>query len=431
MVRAFITVGMGFGDEGKGCTVEYLCHHFDAGLVIRYSGGAQCAHNVVDPNGKKHPFAMFGSGTFQGVPTWLGPQVIVDPIVLRKEADGLTDAGFSGQPLALISMHPNCLVSTPLHAYVNRCLSSINGHGTCGIGIGETRSYWLKYGSDAIMAKDLGVNSWNEWHAFFQKIELMRQRYLLTLVGCVSGSSESGMTREGINEAYEKTAAIHGIFGAYCPRMIRNFPINFKAYDGKDMKSVVFEGAQGILLDENCGFHPHTTWSDVTPRFASEMCANSKELLNFEIDGITTIGVTRCYTTRHGAGPLPTEKYPLDIKDDGNPKHEWQGDLRVGCLDLQLLAYSVGIARGIRKLDYLALNCMDQIGSTIPVCFGRTPLNSDSPVHAFRKMWKPHRSELDVRELTGESLFSTIGTIAPVGIMGYGPKAEDRECRIT
>src|SRR5215472_8223796 len=79
MKRAIITVGLGFGDEGKGATVDYLTRHFGADLVVRYCGGSQAGHNVQLPDGRRHTFSQFGAGTLAGASgrprTYLGPGV--------------------------------------------------------------------------------------------------------------------------------------------------------------------------------------------------------------------------------------------------------------------------------------------------------------------------------------------------------------------
>src|SRR6516165_8493491 len=93
MKRAVIVQGLCFGDEGKGATVDFLARRLGADLVVRYCGGSQAAHNVVLPDGRRHVFAQFGSGTLAGVPTYLGPEVIINPTALVREADHLRALG--------------------------------------------------------------------------------------------------------------------------------------------------------------------------------------------------------------------------------------------------------------------------------------------------------------------------------------------------
>ena len=83
---AIIVVGLGFGDEAKGATVDFLCAQDDVAGVVRFNGGAQAAHNVV-ADGRHHTFRQFGSGTLSGVPTFLSRYCLVEPIGLAGEAE--------------------------------------------------------------------------------------------------------------------------------------------------------------------------------------------------------------------------------------------------------------------------------------------------------------------------------------------------------
>src|SRR5205823_4164615 len=100
-----------------------------------------------------------------------------------------------------------------------------------------------------------------------------------------------------------------------------------------DCTTAIFEGAQGVLLDEWYGFHPHTTWSTVTPHHAVELAVQSG------VEELCVLGLVRPYTTRHGAGPLPShdERLTARLKDVGNPWNRWQGNIRAGWLDTVLL----------------------------------------------------------------------------------------------
>lgn len=338
-MRAFITVGMGYGDEGKGATVDYLCRKFNAGLVVRYSGGCQCGHNVVAPNGSLHPFAQFGAGTFSGAKTYLGPQVIIDPIAMMREARALSRYAGAGNPYRKLLVNEKCLVITEFHRLFNRH-SQINLlHGTCGMGVGVARSYWLDYGSDAIVVKDLHSRG-----DLIDKLELMRQRMLDRVQDSIDGG--------GFIEAARKVSITDEAAGLY--------------EAGKDLRMsvqlaftpnmvIVFEGAQGVLLDEHWGVHPHTTWSDVTPRLARELC---KE---WNIKDVTTIGVMRTYLTRHGNGPLPGEKsFEPHLPDPGNPENEFQGKMRYALWHFRQFQIVCDAIRESGPLDGFAVNHLDQ-----------------------------------------------------------------------
>src|SRR5213593_4162792 len=121
MRRAIVTVGLGFGDEGKGATVDFLCRRHGADLVVRYCGGSQAGHNVQLPDGRRHTFSQLGAGTLaEGPPrTYLGPNVVIDPPALVREAEHLRELGV-GDPLGLLTVHPRCLVATAWHRALNR-----------------------------------------------------------------------------------------------------------------------------------------------------------------------------------------------------------------------------------------------------------------------------------------------------------------------
>ncbi len=182
MKRAIITVGLGFGDEGKGATVDFLTRHYEADLVVRYCGGSQAGHNVELPDGRRHTFSQFGAGTLAGGPrrarTFLGPNVVIDPSALRREAHHLAELGVE-RPLDLVTVHPRCLLTTFWHRTLNQLREEARGaarHGSCGQGIGEARRYWLEHGQDALFAADL-----RHPHILRHKLELQRQRTLLQL----------------------------------------------------------------------------------------------------------------------------------------------------------------------------------------------------------------------------------------------------------
>src|SRR5438309_3024973 len=97
MKRAILTVGLGFGDEGKGATVDHLTRQYGADLVVRYCGGSQAGHNVQLPDGRRHTFAQFGAGTLAAPTprTYLGPNVVIDPPALLREAAHLSELGIA------------------------------------------------------------------------------------------------------------------------------------------------------------------------------------------------------------------------------------------------------------------------------------------------------------------------------------------------
>jgi adenylosuccinate synthase len=189
--------------------------------------------------------------------------------------------------------------------------------------------------------------------------------------------------------------------------------------------TAIFEGAQGVLLDEYRGFHPHTTWSTVTPHHAWEL------VRQMEVEAVAVLGITRAYTTRHGEGPLPTWSPELTarLQDPGNPWNIWQGSLRCGWLDLPLLRYATAVAG---PLDGLVVNHLDQVaGSECWVCDGYKD-GGLSPTAAPSLSWQSRLTE-QLRQAqpllssaTDADIIREIGAIGPVVGTGYGPTHQER-----
>ncbi|MBL1076660.1 adenylosuccinate synthetase [Nocardia sp. 2] len=325
-----IVVDLGFGDAGKGATVDWLCSP-EAGLevaaVVRFNGGAQAAHTVVAGE-RQHTFRQFGSGTFSRVPTLLSQHMLVEPIALAAEARALTALGVT-DPLSLLHLDERALLTTPIHGAANRCREDARGssrHGSCGIGIGETARYALDH--DAPRVGDC------------LRPDVLRRK-LLALEEQYRPLLGQGVHRY---DPIDELMQVYTEFARAVPILpgdqLRGF-----AEAGR----LVFEGAQGVLLDEWRGLHPYTTWSTVEPRNARAMLARIGAPSR-------VLGVTRAYLTRHGAGPFPTEDANLAIPEPHNRIGVYQGAFRQGHLDPILLRYAVEVCGGI---DGLVLNHLD------------------------------------------------------------------------
>jgi adenylosuccinate synthase len=421
MKRALIVQGLGFGDEGKGATVDYLTRELSADLVVRYCGGSQAGHNVVLPDGRRHTFSQFGSGTLAGAATYLGEQMIINLPVMHREAEHLLE--MTGEdPFAKLVIHPRALVSTSYHEQLNRLRELARGanrHGSCGHGIGETRDYWLRHGQDAVFAADLA-----DRETLAGKLELQRQRMLLEAQQFVEHVPFEERWR--LNVYMER---VHEIARDLW-RMAE--PLNFE-FTLPDYSTVIFEGAQGILLDEWRGFHPYTTWSTVTLHHALALIEESGA------EESCTLGVTRAYMTRHGAGPLPTWDPELDARlaDPGNPTNDWQGTIRRGWLDLVLLRYAVAAAGG--PLDGLVVNCLDDLGLLSPKICVRYRCDSDCEIESLplsASPWLAAQEKLTAtlqsakpvyKEVSAAELCSTLAReIAPIAINSAGPSWQDK-----
>lgn len=424
MKRAVIVQGLGFGDEGKGATVDFLTRELAADLVIRYCGGSQAGHNVVLPDGRRHAFAQFGAGALAGAATYLGEQMIINLPAMHKEAQHLQE--MTGEdPFLKLLVHPRALVSTVYHQQLNHLRELSRGasrHGSCGHGIGETRNYWIKYGHDALFAADL-----NDRETLVGKLELLRQRALLEAQDLVEHIASEDRWR--LNIFMEPVLEL----AATLQQMAKPLAMNAAV---PAFTTAIFEGAQGVLLDEWRGFHPHTTWSTVTLHHALAM------IRQIHVEEGCTLGVTRTYMTRHGAGPLPTWSPELDARlaDSGNPTNAWQGTIRCGWLDLVLLAYAGETIGG--PLDGLVVNCLDHLDGIAPqVCVGykRSPGMQVNRLPVSPMPWLAAQEKLTemlgravpiCRQISSEMLCDALASaLAPTAMTGTGPTWLDKTLR--
>lgn len=333
----YVIQDLGLGDSGKGATVDYICSREQIDLVVRFNGGFQAAHNVVLADGRHHCFSQFGSGTLRNVPTFLDSHVITDPLALLAEANHLEDLGIEN-PLGLVQVYPDCLISTIYHKLLNRVQDRRSGHGSCGVGIGATRSMWSKTG-DGLRFSDLYSKRVTK-----RKLDWIRQWCQDQLVDyeSVTPSLHDINIHWGGNKvnAYDEAALLCGSISSiltseFVPRS----------------NNVIFEGAQGYRLDEVFGTIPHTTYSNTRPTYALEFC----EYYGLEKPKI--YGIIRAYETRHGNGPMwredPTH---VDISKDHN-KGGFAGQFRVG----ELNKSAVREAYNHCECDAMIINCMDHV----------------------------------------------------------------------
>ena len=365
-MRAFVVVGMGYGDEGKGTIVDYLARREGAGLVVRFNGGPQAGHNVVAsnllpnyvwqgiglPHGAKigsihHEFRQFGSGTLQGARTHLSRYCVFNPEMIFLEADQLRKKSPVTEPLRLLSVDELAAVITPFHVAANRAREVARGsvrHGSCGMGIWETESDRRNPDVFTLLAADLkGMYE----HQLRRELILQRERKRQEIASLVDSGAIPGGWANAVLRDLQSGVDIGLLAETY-----RIFGEIVEITDGvPDAEVIVFEGAQGILLDENLGFHPHTTGSTTTSANALALCEE------IGCDDVQVIGVTRAYATRHGAGPFPTET-DLNIPEPHNSHGQWQGGWRQGWTDLVALKYAADCDPNIQQV---AVTHMDSV----------------------------------------------------------------------
>jgi adenylosuccinate synthase len=354
-----------YGDQGKGTTVDFLATTFGAETVVRFGGGPQALHNVVSADGVRHGFAQFGSATFRGARTYLARQMLVELTSLKNEADCLERAGVS-DPLSRVTVDADCVLVTPMQIMYCRMVEAARERrrlGSCGMGVGqavEDSERGLSVTVRDILAGKPGIAKFRRLLEF----KRMQAGYLMDLDSRpeVVDIFADFQARCRPNEFIDTCRGILGRVkvdrtGAEMCRLLGS-------------GGVIFEGAQGALLDRRYGFAPYITKTRTTCHNALDVMdevRRSGSALHHRMERV--IGVARAYATRHGPGPFVTEEPSLagQFRDEGNPENRWQGKFRVGWLDLVALRYGAMLNEYV---DGLAVTCLDQLSGldSVRVC---------------------------------------------------------------
>lgn len=388
-------VGLGYGDEGKGSMVDYYVRERNANLVIRFNGGPQASHHVVLPDGRYHGFAQYGSGTFKGVPTYLSDLMMVEPYAIENETDALIRSGIP-HPKDLLTVDFMCPIITPWHWRLNRMRESARTkkHGTCGMGIGELRLD-MTSGLPVMRVRDIYSGNAIEKLSRIQKHKASEALHIAGETGQTI-LMDTNFNPESVADFYR------GVFR------------DIRCVHEMDCTNAIYEGAQGVLLDEIYGWLPHTTWSNCTPSQAFQIAQ----------DELDVIGVLPLIYSRHGAGPFVTEVDRYNARlNDHNKAGLWQGMFRVGPFDAMAARYALEVS-GIKKV---ALTMADQYRGD--VCVGyKMPNRPEEPMaHHITDGMRANMAEMRPVYRTGvpiEEIESIIG--AEVVCISRGPTCHDK-----
>jgi adenylosuccinate synthase len=349
-VRAWVVIDLGFGDAGKGLVTDALVRATGAPIVARFNGGAQAAHNVVTADGRHHTFAQLGAGTFAGAATVLGPRVVVHPTALLAEARAFGDPGV----LARVSIDARAPLVTPFHQALGRLRELARGdarHGSCGVGVGEAVRDGLATMDDAIVAGDL-----NDPERLRAKLAAAGARLAREAAALAAACDPDTAARE--HTVFTDDALAARWMDAAAPVAACVHPPIVITEMLASAPELVLEGAQGVLLDEDHGFHPYTTWSRCTDAYA-------QELLHDVGAAIVRVGVSRAWAVRHGPGPLPSEAAALaGVMADHNRANPWQGAVRNGHFDAVLLRYALDVLGGVDRLVLTHLDTLTRAAWT-------------------------------------------------------------------
>ena len=324
-----VVIGANFGDEGKGLMTDYFCHQAalrgENCIVVCHNGGAQRGHTVDMPEELHHVFHHFGSGTFAGADTYLSKEFIINPILFRQEWEELHKIGCD--PKAYIN--PLCRVTTPFDMIINQMLeeSRSNGrHGSCGMGIYETiKRYEGNYGYPAWVLLE-NYDRQNK-----ETIESIKHTYL---------PKRFNELKIQPSMEWEEIINSDGLIEQFLEDL--EFTANHVTVCGdtnalEKYQNIVFEGGQGLLLDQNNReYFPHLTPSNTGLKNPAEM------ILRLFLDSAVEVCyVTRPYLTRHGAGRIDNdcskEEINPNMEDLTNVPNPHQGIMRYGKMNVSEL----------------------------------------------------------------------------------------------
>jgi adenylosuccinate synthase len=274
-------VGAQWGDEGKGKIVDWLSNRAD--LVVRFQGGHNAGHTLVVGD-VTYKLSLLPSGVVQGKPSVIGNGVVVDPMALLAEIEKISAQGVAITPDVLILADNACLI-LPLHRDLDLAREQEAGTakiGTTGRGIGP--AYEDKVGRRAIRVADLADPA---------ALDLKIPRLL----------AHHQALRRGLHLDEVDPAALRAELLAIAPKILPYAQPAWRLLDEavRQGRRILFEGAQGALLDVDHGTYPFVTSSNTAAGQAAAGAGVGPSAVGY------VLGIVKAYTTRVGSGPFPTE----------------------------------------------------------------------------------------------------------------------------
>jgi adenylosuccinate synthase len=345
-MKSIAVVGAQWGDEGKGKVVDYMSASFD--YIARCAGGHNAGHTVIF-DGKRFVLQLIPCGILRpGRHAVIGSGVVVDPAALVAELDALQSAGIAIDGRLHLSNRAHLIF--PYHRQMEQAAEAARGAskiGTTSRGIGPTYE-------DKMARQGLRVCDLMEPERFREKLsKVISQKNAI----CRSAYG-SELSVEGLADKYLE-------YGARLRPFVADTTVLLNGVLDQG-RSVLFEGAQGTMLDIDFGTYPFVTSSNAT----SGGACTGLGVAPTRINGV--VGITKAYTTRVGSGPFPTEMPDIEageVRSRGNEYGAVTGrPRRCGWLDLVVLRYAV-MLNGISSLVVTKMDVFDT-QREIQVCVG-------------------------------------------------------------
>ncbi len=341
-----VIVGAQWGDEGKGKIVDWLCDRAD--MVVRFQGGHNAGHTLVVGD-KVYKLSLLPSGLVQGKLSLIGNGVVVDPYALLAEIERISAQGVTINTDNL-GLAENATLILKIHQDLDKAREEQAGKskiGTTGRGIGP--AYEDKVGRRALRVADLSCAE-----TLKLKIERLRAHH--------------DILRAGLNLPPIDSEELLSELLALAPKILPFVSPVWRILEDarKENKRVLFEGAQGILLDVDHGTYPYVTSSSTVAGQAASGTGTGPNNLDY------VLGIVKAYTTRVGEGPFPTELFDDVGKGLGERGHEF-GTVtgrarRCGWFDATLVHQTCCVG-GITGLALTKLDVLDGV-EELKICIG-------------------------------------------------------------
>jgi len=339
-------IGAQWGDEGKGKIVDWLASRAD--MVVRFQGGHNAGHTLVVGN-QTYKLSLLPSGIVRGTPSVIGNGVVLDPWALKDEVERIREQGIEVTP-EILRIAETCPLILPIHRDLDGLREDASGAGKIGTtrrGIGP--AYEDKVGRRAIRVCDL---------AHLGELGPLLDRLCAHHDALRAGFGEPPVDRERLLRDLSEIA---------------DFVLPFAGPVWRDLEEargrgrrILFEGAQGVLLDVDHGTYPFVTSSNTVAGTVGAGSGMGPSAAGF------VLGIVKAYTTRVGSGPFPTEQDNDIGQKLGERGHEF-GTVtgrkrRCGWFDAVLVRQAVAVS-GVTGVALTKLDVLDAF-DTVKICTG-------------------------------------------------------------
>lgn len=415
-----VVIGAQWGDEGKAKITDLLAQKAD--LIIRYQGGCNAGHTVV-ANGKTYKFHLIPSGIlYDKAICFIGAGTVIHPESFKKEVEELKAEGVNFKNLKI---SPLASITMPYHIEIDGYCESTAGKGKIGTtkkGIGPTYT-------DKMARIGLKIQDLYSYEALSEKLDMIlpiKNKMLKKVYGLEEYTKECIMS---LCETYAE------LFKPYV------------AFDWQDMlnrykdKTVLYEGAQGVMLDIDYGTYPFVTSSNPIGGGAATGSGYGPSMID------EVVGVSKAYVTRVGEGPFVselTDETGKRIQDIGHEFGVTTGrPRRCGWFDSVIMKYAV-LVGGITKVALTKIDVFDSFDE-IKICTAYKDCRNDKvytsyptdvfihkylePIYETMPGWKTSLSDIRKYEDLPENAKKYIAKVedligAPIGIISVGPDRE-------